>query len=86
MPSSGKSFLAVGIALSVATGTPFHGRDTKQGAVFFIAGEGRNGLARRFAAWGMVLDDSQKCLGGHGGQSGSGSPYMGCRKFCKIIQ
>jgi hypothetical protein len=50
-PGCGKSFLAVDIALSVATGTPFHGRDTKQGAVFFIAGEGHNGLARRFAAW-----------------------------------
>jgi hypothetical protein len=59
-PGCGKSFLAVDIALSVATGTPFHGRDTKQGAVFFIAGEGHNGLARRFAAWsqarGIPLD------------------------------
>jgi hypothetical protein len=50
-PGCGKSFLAVDIALSVATGTPFHGQDAKQGAVFFIAGEGHNGLARRFAAW-----------------------------------
>lgn len=50
-PGCGKSFLAVDMALSVATGTPFHGRDTRQGAVFFIAGEGHNGLARRFAAW-----------------------------------
>lgn len=53
-PGCGKSFLAVDIALSVATGTPFHGRDTKQGAVFFIAGEGHNGLARRFAAWSQA--------------------------------
>jgi hypothetical protein len=55
-PGCGKSFLAVDIALSVATGTPFHGRDTKQGAVFFIAGEGHNGLARRFAAWSQARD------------------------------
>lgn len=53
-PGCGKSFLAVDIALSVASGTPFHGRDTKQGAVFFIAGEGHNGLARRFAAWSQA--------------------------------
>lgn len=53
-PGCGKSFLAVDIALSVATGTPFHGRATKQGAVFFIAGEGHNGLARRFAAWSQA--------------------------------
>jgi hypothetical protein len=53
-PGCGKSFLAVDIALSVATGTRFHGRDTKQGSVFFIAGEGHNGLARRFAAWSQA--------------------------------
>lgn len=53
-PGCGKSFLAVDIALSVATGTRFHGRDTKKGSVFFIAGEGHNGLARRFAAWSQA--------------------------------
>jgi len=50
-PGCGKSFLAVDIGLSVASGNPFHGRSVKQGSVFFIAGEGHNGLARRFAAW-----------------------------------
>ena len=55
-PGCGKSFLAVDIALSVATGTSFHGRETKQGSVFFIAGEGHSGLARRFAAWSQARD------------------------------
>jgi hypothetical protein len=50
-PGCGKSFLAVDLALSVATGTPFHGWGVKKGSVFFIAGEGHNGLARRFHAW-----------------------------------
>jgi hypothetical protein len=50
-PGCGKSFLAVDLGMSVASGTPFHGRAVKQGSVFFIAGEGHNGLARRFAAW-----------------------------------
>lgn len=50
-PGCGKSFIAVDIALSVATGASFHGRSVRQGTVFFIAGEGHNGLARRFAAW-----------------------------------
>lgn len=50
-PGCGKSFIAVDVALSVATGASFHGRDTRPGAVFYIAGEGHNGLARRFAAW-----------------------------------
>jgi hypothetical protein len=47
----GKSFVAVSMACSVATGTPWFGCPVKQGAVFYIAGEGHQGLARRFAAW-----------------------------------
>lgn len=47
----GKSFVAVSMACSVATGTPWFGCNVKQGAVFYIAGEGHQGLARRFAAW-----------------------------------
>lgn len=50
-PGCGKSFVTTDMGLSVATGTPFHGRKVKQGAVFLIAGEGHNGLTRRFAAW-----------------------------------
>jgi hypothetical protein len=59
-PGCGKSFLAVDLALSVATGNDFHGNTTKQGSVFFIAGEGHNGLARRFAAWGEAHGISLK--------------------------
>lgn len=58
----GKSFCVVDMACCIATGTPWHGMPVKQGAVFYIAGEGHNGLARRFAAWqkarGVKLDDS----------------------------
>ncbi len=50
-PGCGKSFVAVDLALCVASGTAFHDRPVKQGSVFFIAGEGHNGLARRFHAW-----------------------------------
>ena len=57
-PGCGKSFLAVDIAASVASGIQFHGRATKQGSVFFIAGEGHNGLARRFAAWSKARSTS----------------------------
>lgn len=35
----------------VASGREWHGRETKQGPVIYIAGEGHGGLARRFAAW-----------------------------------
>lgn len=50
-PGCGKSFLAIDMALCIASGTPFHERPVKQGPVIFIAGEGHNGLARRFQAW-----------------------------------
>jgi hypothetical protein len=50
-PGCGKSFLGVDLALSVATGHPFHSAPVKKGAVFYLAGEGHNGLVRRFHAW-----------------------------------
>ena len=61
-PSSGKSFLAISWAASVATGTPWLERDTRQGPVFYLAGEGHAGLSRRFKAWelqtGVSLADA----------------------------
>jgi RecA-family ATPase len=49
---TGKSFLAISLASCVATGGDFFGYKTKRpGAVLYIAGEGKNGLERRFRAW-----------------------------------
>jgi hypothetical protein len=39
------------MACSVATGTPWHGRKVKQGAVVYLAGEGQGGIKRRLRAW-----------------------------------
>lgn len=50
-PASGKSFVAIDIACCVATGTAWHGHAVTKGAVFYVAGEGMNGLMRRFMAW-----------------------------------
>lgn len=50
-PASYKTFFVIDQALCVVTGTPFHGLRVKQGPVFYIAGEGRNGLSRRIKAW-----------------------------------
>ena len=50
-PGCGKSFLAVDLALSVATCTGFHGRKPLTGPVVYLAGEGHNGLMRRIEAW-----------------------------------
>ncbi|EGJ21678.1 hypothetical protein RSWS8N_06330 [Cereibacter sphaeroides WS8N] len=50
-PGSGKSFVATDMAFSIASGTPYHGREVRQGTVVYIAGEGHNGLTRRKIAW-----------------------------------
>lgn len=59
-PGHGKSFLAMDMAASIATGTDWHGHRTTPGAVFYIAGEGQNGLARRFKAWEIARGVSLK--------------------------
>ena len=46
-----KSFLSVDWSCRVATGTPWFGRNARQGAVFYLAGEGRQGLRKRIVAW-----------------------------------
>ena len=49
-PGSGKSFVALDIAMHVALGWAWHGRKTRQGSVLFVAAEGGRGLARRIDA------------------------------------
>jgi 5S rRNA maturation endonuclease (ribonuclease M5) len=52
-PGGAKTFLAIDQACCGATGKDFHGRYVRQGPVVYIAGEGQNGLKRRFTAWGI---------------------------------
>lgn len=46
-----KTFSAMGIACSVASGTAWCGEPVKHGGVIYIAGEGNNYLMRRTKAW-----------------------------------
>ena len=50
-PASGKSFIAMHLACSIASGIPFFEREVKTGAVVYVAGEGRRGLRKRAYAW-----------------------------------
>jgi len=50
-PGSGKSFLALDLAASIACGVPWFGRATKRGAAIYILGEGGAGVSRRLRAW-----------------------------------
>lgn len=49
--NAGKTFVAIDMAQSVATGTPYHGHAVKAGPVIYLAGEGGRGFKRRLAAW-----------------------------------
>lgn len=48
---SGKTFLVLDMALSIATGKQWNEHNVKQSSVFYLCGEGGNGLTRRVAAW-----------------------------------
>ncbi|MDC1407924.1 AAA family ATPase [Candidatus Puniceispirillum sp.] len=50
-PATGKSFLALDMALSIANGVRWQGVPVKQGKVLFVAGEGVAGLGKRLKAW-----------------------------------
>jgi hypothetical protein len=50
-PGSFKTFLAIDRLLCIASGLPYHGHAVKQGTVFYICGEGFQGIGRRMAAW-----------------------------------
>lgn len=68
-PGCGKSFLTVDIALSVATGTPFHERATKQGAVFSSPVKAIAdwlGALRHGVKTGMYRWQECPCLNQHG--------------------
>lgn len=48
---SGKTFLALDLAMAVARGTEFLGRNVQQGGVIYQAGEGSRGLKKRIRAY-----------------------------------
>jgi len=50
-PGCGKTFLALDLALCVATGRDFHGMATTQGNVLYIVGEGIGGISKRVGVW-----------------------------------
>ncbi|QZP07788.1 AAA family ATPase [Caenibius sp. WL] len=50
-PGAGKSFIALDMALRVAIGMGWHGTQSMQTGVLYIAGEGSAGLAKRIKGW-----------------------------------
>jgi AAA domain-containing protein len=50
-PESAKSFLALDLGLSIATGLPWQGRTVKKGPVVYVVAEGGRGIKKRIKAW-----------------------------------
>lgn len=61
-PNTGKSTLALGIGLAVATGRPWCGRAVEPGPLLYVGGEGRAGLADRLSAWLAYYGDRPDTL------------------------
>ena len=55
--NSGKTFLALDIAVSIALGREVAGRRVRQGSVLYVAAEGRSGLPRRLRALAQKYPD-----------------------------
>jgi len=62
-PKSGKSYVAIDLALSIASGVPLFGKYKIQrpGPVIYLSGEGHSGMKRRMRAWASAhgLSDDQ---------------------------
>lgn len=50
-PGSGKSFIAIDMALRLALGVDWHGIKTKRAGILYIAGEGVRGIGKRIEGW-----------------------------------
>lgn len=61
-PGKGKSFFTLDLALTLAHGMSWHGREAKQGGILYVAGEGKGGYAARVKGWhkanGLDIDDA----------------------------
>lgn len=66
-PGLGKTFIALDVAFSLATGTEWHGYATRRRPVAYIIAEGLGGMALRVAAWRRAkgIISNEEVLGVH---------------------
>jgi hypothetical protein len=57
-PGAGKSFVALDLACTIASGRNWHGRAARQTPVVYVCGEGYAGLRRRMVGWSLWHDCS----------------------------
>jgi hypothetical protein len=54
--AEGKSYVALSMAASIASGTDWYGHEVAQAPVVYVAGEGHAGISRRLLAWSQHND------------------------------
>lgn len=59
-PGAAKSFAALDIACSIASGHTFHSAQVKRGQVLIAVGEGLRGMKWREEAWGLAHADADR--------------------------
>jgi len=59
-PGAAKSFAALDLACSIASGYTFHGAQAKRGQVLIAVGEGLRGMKWREEAWSLAHSDASK--------------------------
>jgi hypothetical protein len=62
---AGKTFVALDMALHIASGREYHGLDVNPGSVLYVAGEGQAGIRSRISAWSKhnAIDAADIALG-----------------------
>lgn len=50
-PGSGKSFIAIDLAMCVSSGLPWHEHQVEPGFVLYVSAEGGTGIGKRVQAW-----------------------------------
>ena len=89
-PKSGKSFIAIAMACSIATGKDFYGFDTKKSAVLYLAGEGHTAVARRIKSYEQFysrsLEKAPLLISNRGSRIGDDAEFAMLQEVCRDIE
>jgi hypothetical protein len=89
-PKSGKSFIAIAMACSIASGKDFYGFDTKPSTVLYLAGEGHTAVARRIKSYeqfyGRSLEKAPLLISNRGSRIGDDAEFAMLQEVCRDIE
>ena len=89
-PKSGKSFIAIAMACSIASGKDFYGFDTKPSTVLYLAGEGHTAVARRIKSYEQFysrsLEKAPLLISNRGSRIGDDAEFAMLQEVCRDIE